>query len=54
MEKKSRKPKYYSCSCGKRLRLNGVKVPVHESLQTRSLCPVSGSFIPEIKHNAIR
>lgn len=49
MGKKSRKPKYYSCHCGRKLRLNGVKVPAHKALATDRLCPTSGSYIPEVK-----
>lgn len=49
MGKKSRKPKYYDCSCGRKLRLNGVKIPPHKSLQTGELCLSSGDFIPEVK-----
>jgi len=48
--KKSRKPKYFDCPvCCRKLRLNGVKIPLHKRLDTLTLCPTSGNYVPEVK-----
>ena len=49
MGKASRKPKYYDCPCGRKLRLDGVKIPAHKDLRTGTLCLSYGGFIPEVK-----
>lgn len=48
MSKPSRKAKYFDCYCGRRLRINGVKIPPHKNMATGVLCPSSGHFIPEV------
>ena len=52
MGKKSRKPKYYDCPCGRKLRLEEVRVPRHIDHRTDSLCLSSRDFIPEIRNLA--
>ena len=49
MAKQGRKPKYYNCYCGRKLKINGVRIPRHIDIGTNTLCPSSGDFLPEVK-----
>lgn len=51
MGKRSRKAECQDCACGRRVKLNGWKIPAHVSLETGALCLYSGNTITRMQRN---